>query len=168
MKRSTAMIITAALAVGLVLPSAAFAAQKASKGAAKREAQQTRKAERTAAKTERKAGRTLESSDTVESSETVSAGRTKSFERITTNLEKALLKIEAGKKSQLPPGLVNVWLKFAAWLNIDPATMPGATVVPSDDPSDEPTDTVEPTATVEPPSTVLPAPAVEPVVEPAL
>jgi hypothetical protein len=92
------------------------------------------------------------------------AGVNNAFTRITANIEKALAKIEAGTKMQVPPGLMRVWLKFAGWLGVDPTTMPGTPVIP---PTEEPTGTVEPTATVEPTGTVEPPPVVDEIVVPA-
>ncbi len=84
------------------------------------------------------------------------------FSRITSNLEKSLDKMAAGKKKQLPPGLIRVWNKFASWLGVDLTTRPGY-VAPSVPTSTvEPTSTVTPTSTVEPTPTVTPTPTVEP------
>jgi hypothetical protein len=112
-----------------------------------------RKAERRAAKVAREASRTADAgervdqtrdaaglADSVEGTPTVGPGVSQAFSRITTNLEKSAAKVADGRKKQLPPGLVRVWLKFAAWLGVDPSTMPRV-------PSSVPTSTVEPTAT---------------------
>ena len=105
-----------------------------------------------------------------EVSRTVGPGIANAFARITANLEKSLAKIAAGKKSQLPPGLVGVWMKFAAWLGVDQSLMPGY-VPPAGSTDDsgsvtstitpEPTGTVEPTATIEPTSSVDASAAVQ-------
>lgn len=151
-------------------------ARKAEKTAAK----EARKAEKAARKEARKAAKSIvpeadevegvsaseepsgssEPSASVEPSVPTGPGIANAMTRITANLEKSLAKMAAGKKKQLPPGLVRVWMKFAAWLGIDPTTRPGY-VAPV-----EPTATVEPTSTVEPTPTAEPTPTVDPV-EPA-
>jgi len=67
-----------------------------------------------------------------------------------------MAKVAAGTKKQIPPGLMKVWLKFAAWLGVTDAP-PWESVTP-----EEPTGTVEPTMTVEPTGTVEPTETVVP------
>jgi len=62
------------------------------------------------------------------------------FSHITTNLERSVAKVVDGRKKQLPPGLVRVWLKFAAWLGVDQTTIPQ---VPKQTPSTETSPTPE-------------------------
>lgn len=95
-------------------------------------------------------GSAEETSGSVEPSGTPHAGKQNAFERITSNIEKSMAKVAAGTKKQIPPGLMKVWLKFAAWLSVTDAP-PWETVTP-----EEPTGTVEPTTTVEPTETVAP------------
>lgn len=145
--------------------SAARLARKAQKA----EAKQAREDEKAAAKQARTAGGAVgaadmgseESSESVESSAPTGPGIANAMSRITANLEKSLAKIASGKKKQLPPGLVRVWLKFAAWLGIDPTTQPGY-VAPETTSTPEPTTTVEPTPTIDPTPTVEPTPTVVP------
>lgn len=79
----------------------------------------------------------------------VGRGVPNAFSHITRNIEKAMAKVAAGTKKQVPPGLMRVWMKFAGWLGVTsaPPWQPPAPVV-------EPTATVEPTGTVEPTETV--------------
>ncbi len=137
-------------------------AAKADRKAAKVAAKEARKAAKAAAigagalaASDDESG-SVEPSESVEGTKAVGPGVSNAFSRITANLEKSLAKIEAGTKKQLPPGLVKVWMKFAGWLGVDPATMPGASgsVVPPH--TSEPSSTVEPTQTVVPTSTVEP------------
>lgn len=144
------------------------AAEKTERAASKEARQQTkaeRKSAKSAAKAERKsaAGAALEDSASVDASGSVEATPSVSnaFTRITTNLEKSLAKIAAGKKTQLPPGLVRVWMKFASWLGVDPTTMPGTISVTPDPPTGETTQTAEPTGTVTPDLSQPPTPTVD-------
>lgn len=188
MKRGISVLIMVALVATLAVPVAAFAKgpEKAkgyesavakgkpdhSQKAADKDA---RKAEKAAAKEERKAEKaaskaargmeaseiesgSVDASGSTVASVTAGPGVSNAFTRITANLEKSLAKIAAGKKRQLPPGLVRVWLKFASWLGVDPSTMPGNDVGVSE----EPTSTIEPTSTVEPTGTVVPTSTIEP------
>lgn len=137
---------------------------KAERKAAKTAARIQRKAAKVAAKTARKAARpSVEGSESVEPTESVEssvgAGIPNAFARITSNLEKSLAKIAAGKKAQLPPGLVSVWQKFAGWLGIDLTTQPGFTGSTTPTATPVPTSTVEPSATVAPTGTIVPVPA---------
>lgn len=139
---------------------------KAERKAAKTTAKLEAKAARTAAKAARMAAKPVKSADeseSVEASESVEssvgAGIPNAFSRITTNLEKSLAKIAAGKKTQLPPGLVRVWQKFATWLGIDLTTQPGFTGSTTPTATPVPTSTVEPSATVAPTGTIVPVPA---------
>jgi hypothetical protein len=86
----------------------------------------------------------LDSNDTspsVDGTRCVGSGVNTAFSRITANLEKSAAKVAAGRKKQLPPGLVRVWLNFAAWLGVDPSTIPRV-------PTTETSPTIEPTPTV--------------------
>lgn len=137
---------------------------KADRKAAKKAARLERKAAKVAAKAARKAAKpSVEGSESIEPSESVEssvgAGIPNAFSRITSNLEKSLAKIAAGKMTQLPPGLVNVWQKFAGWLGIDLTTQPGFTGSTTPTATPVPTSTVEPSATVAPTGTVVPTPA---------
>lgn len=154
-------------------------ALKAEKKAAKAQAKADRKAAMVAAGGESdEASESLEPTDSVgvpdsgEPSGSVDATSapdvSNAFTRITANIEKSLAKIADGKKKQVPPGLIRVWMKFAAWLGVDASTMPGSDSGTSADPTEEPTSTVEPTETVEPTSTVTPTETVEPTVTPVL
>ncbi len=190
MKRSLYFILAVVLITALMSPTLAFAgkgnaggtdkaakatsASDASEKAVKQDkteakaAKSDAKAERKGDKAPQQRGEGAESEDatphaSVEATR-VAPGKLNAFARITANLEKSVAKIADGTKTQLPPGLVRVWLKFAGWLGIDPSTMPGT---PSSPPTEEPTSTVEPTATVEPTGTVEPTPTVEPVVVPS-
>lgn len=173
MKRSTILILAIVLVVVLTSPALAFASKgdgksngngkpAAAAAAAKNKSKDAppHKADskvKTPAKTHMPkssvdASEAPEPPESTEATSTPGAGIGNAFTRITSNIEKALAKIEAGTKTQVPPGLIRVWLKFAGWLGIDASTMPGAESVP---PTDEPTGTVEPTPTVEP--VVVPA-----------
>lgn len=142
-------------------------ADNAARKATHRAEKATRRAQRSALRASRDASKTMDADETTESVEpsgsveptrsvdataSASHGRLRSFDRITRNIEKSIAKIEAGQKSQIPPGLMRVWLKFAEWLGIDPSTMPA---VPTKS-TVEPTATVEPTVTIEPTVTVTP------------
>ncbi|TDB38181.1 MAG: hypothetical protein D9V44_09115 [Actinobacteria bacterium] len=186
MKRSIIAVLTIALIAALAFPALAFAgkgndkptgnrkttaasaeSKGKAKGVAKREATpEQRKANQKTRGVKQGADGTgdakLPESDVA--TDAPGPGVTNAFTRITANIEKALAKIEAGTKLQVPPGLLRVWLKFAGWLGVDPSTMPGTPVIP---PAEEPTSTVEPTATVEPTGTVEPPPVIDGVVLPA-
>ncbi len=175
MRRFWSISITVLLGIALVIPSSAFAApgggEERGKGAKERQASDTdkgrdeskdaRKAERKAVRAEAKETRRAENSDRksarettrgIESTRSVEAtpAVSNAFSRITSNIEKSLAKIADGRKKQVPPGLIRVWLKFAGWLGVDPSTMPTAPVGPPTNPTGEPTSTVEPTGTVGP------------------
>lgn len=155
---------------------AAASKEARGKAAEKAEDKAAAKAEKRAAKQERKQARSSEASgaevpetEEFDPIETGKPGVAGAMVRITSNLERALDKVAAGTKKQLPPGLVKVWNKFAVWLGIDPTTQPGY-VAPVDDssPTTETTSTVEPTATVEPTPTVDPTATIDPIETPAL
>lgn len=115
------------------------------------------------------AGASEENSATEGSPATETAGPdvSNAFARITANLEKSLAKIAAGKKTQLPPGLVRVWQKFAGWLGVDPANMPGTPTTAPGGSVDE-TGSVTATTTPEPTATIEPSPTVDASATPTL
>ncbi len=138
----------------------------ASAKALAKQARVTAKAARTQARMSAKSARTAPAS--VDASATTPTevrgqGVANAMVHITANIEKALAKIAAGTKTQVPPGLMRVWLKFAGWLGIDPATMPGSPAPGSGDS----TSTIVPTSTILPTFTVDPAPIDGPATTPA-
>ncbi|MDA3935561.1 MAG: hypothetical protein PF636_01665 [Actinomycetota bacterium] len=71
-------------------------------------------------------------------------GRENATERQQANLERAATKMAEGKRKQMPPGLVQTWMRFMGGLGfeVDMADVPGAISA---------TDTVEPDDTVDGP-----------------
>lgn len=100
------------------------------------------------------------SEDASGSPEPKRTGIANALSRLEANLARMQAQLEAGERTNLPPGLQRAIAKFMSWLGIAPddGTVPddGAD---SDDGSEEPTGTVEPTMTVEP--TVTPEPEPE-------
>ena len=150
-------------------------AGKAERFAAKNERKAQRESEKVARKAQRRADKVGREADrpadadeatgsseparSVEGTRQVGPGVSRAFSRITANLEKSLAKVADGRKKQLPPGLLRVWLKFAGWLGVDPSTIPAL-------PRPIPTAAVQPTSTVEPTATVQPTTTVEPTATP--
>lgn len=134
------------------------ASAKAARKAARRQAKTLAKQERVAAKQAREASRAAEASETTAAaSESATPNVAPAFSRIMSNLEKSVSKVLSGTKSQLPPGLVRVWLKFASWLGVDPTTMPGADLVSPAPAAGETTSTVDASGTVAPMPTDAPS-----------
>lgn len=189
MNKKLSIVIALVLAFALSMPAVALAKgpksgkgkpaasshqearDKAAEKAAKKAAKQARKEARSAEASEEAEAPEVEPFEPIETGNRNVAG---AMVRITSNLERALSKVAEGTKKQLPPGLVRVWQKFAAWLGIDPTTQPGY-VAPVDDSSPttdatgtvEPTSTVEPTPTVDPTATVVPTDTPAPLEQPA-